>query len=109
VSELSRLFLPLDTLAGWPLALGATPLNYLLLFIAIPAAAAAVIAGAVKISTSRGRQQPSDNDYADPVWTGPEPTGQTPGHEQQRRLKDEHKAGAGRSGRKGRGGASARW
>ena len=109
MSELSRLFLPLDTLAGWPLVLYATPLNYLLLFIAIPAVAFAVIASAVKVTSNRGRAQPSDTDYADPVWTGPEPTGGTPGHQQQRDSGPSQSAESGRGGRKGRGGASARW
>ncbi len=103
MSELSRLILPLDT------GLGATPLSYLLLFIGIPLIAAVIISAAVKVSSSR-RTEPSDSDYADPVWAGPEPTGGTPGHEQQHRQPSLEKDGAAaRSGRKGRGGASARW
>lgn len=103
MSELSRLILPLDV------GLSATPLNYLLLLIVIPVVAGVIISALVKVSSSR-HQQPSDADYADPVWAGPEPTGGTPGHEQGRQQPTLEKDGAAaRSGGKGRGGASARW
>jgi hypothetical protein len=103
VSELSRLILPLDT------GLSATPLNYLLLLIGIPVVAAVIISAAVAVSSKR-HQQPSDTDYKDPVWAGPEPTGGTPGHEQGKQQATMEKDGAtASSGRKGRGGASARW
>ncbi|HYP44144.1 MAG TPA: hypothetical protein VEQ66_02980 [Propionibacteriaceae bacterium] len=103
MSELSRLFLPLDT------GLSATPLSYLLLFVAIPLIAALIISAGVKVTSSR-HQQPSDTDYADPVWAGPEPTGGTPGHEQQKQQATLEEDGAtARSGRTGQGGASARW
>lgn len=106
MSELSRLFLPLDT------GLSATPLNYLLLFIGIPAVAAVIISLAVKVASSR-RRDPSESGYVDPVWYGPEPTGGTPGHEQQHQSQSqpalETEGATARGGRKGRGGASARW
>lgn len=103
MSELSRLILPLDT------GLGANPLNYLLLFVGLPLIAAVIISAVVKVTSSR-RTEPSDSGYADPVWAGPEPTGGTPGHEQQHKQSSLEKDGAAaRSGRQGRGGASARW
>lgn len=109
MSELGRLILPLDMLTGLPLVLGATPLNYLLLFIAIPGLVAVIIGLIVKVSTARGRSQASDAGYNDPVWYGPEPTGGTPGHDRQRAAVDTEGTTSRGGGRKGRGGASARW
>lgn len=111
MSELS-VFVPLDTLAVWPLALANTALNNLLLLIIFPAILFVLITGAVKVSTMRANkhQQRSDADYKDPVWHGPEPTG----HQAQAQAGGKPVAAgaavpAGRGERRGRGGASARW
>jgi hypothetical protein len=111
VSELSVL-LPLDTLAGMPMALANTPFNNVLLLIIFPAILFALITGATKVSTMRGNkhQQRSDSDYKDPVWHGPEPTGQqAEGQGGQQGSEVGAAAPGGRGEKRGRGGASARW